>query len=62
MDPLREVAHRHRIRALVGAGNGARALGAYRELEALLAEEVGASPSPETVALYEEVLRFTSPG
>ncbi len=60
MDPLREVAHRHRIRALLGAGNGARALRAYQELEALLAEELGASPSPETAALYEEVLRLTS--
>ncbi len=62
MDPLREVAHRHRIRALNGAGNGARALRAYQELEALLAEELGASPSHETVALYEEALRLTSPG
>lgn len=56
IDPFREVAHRHRIRALAGAGNGARALQAYRQLEVLLADALGASPSPETEALYEELL------
>lgn len=56
IDPFREVAHRHRIRAMAGGGNGARALQAYRELEVLLAEAVGASPSPETEELYEQLL------
>ena len=62
IDPLREVAHRQRIRALAGAGNGARALRAYRELETLLAEELGASPSPETDALYDSLLGANPPG
>ncbi|MEX2423778.1 MAG: bacterial transcriptional activator domain-containing protein [Acidimicrobiia bacterium] len=62
IDPLREVAHRQRIRALAGAGNGARALRAYRELEILLAEELGTAPSPETAALYDRVLGVNPPG
>ena len=61
VDPLREVAHRHRMRALAGAGNGARALRAYRELEVLLAEELGTTPSPETQTLYEQLLGLTPP-
>ena len=62
IDPLREVAHRQRIRAMAGAGNGARALRAYRELESLLAEELGATPSPETEALFDSLLGVTPPG
>lgn len=56
LDPLREVAHRQRIRALSGAGNRARALRAYRDLENLLAGELGVPPSPETERLFEELL------
>ncbi|HVR32096.1 MAG TPA: bacterial transcriptional activator domain-containing protein [Acidimicrobiia bacterium] len=61
LDPLREVAHRQRIRALLGAGNGARALRAYHELEALLTEELGTAPSAATQALYEGLLGITRP-
>jgi DNA-binding SARP family transcriptional activator len=61
LDPLRELAHRQRMRAMIGAGNGARALRAYRELETVLTDELGASPSPETEALYEEVLGISRP-
>ena len=61
IDPLREVAHRQRIRALAGAGNNGRALRAYRELEILLEEELGATPSSETAALYDSILRLTPP-
>jgi DNA-binding SARP family transcriptional activator len=49
------------MRALAGAGNGARALRAYRELEVLLAEELGTTPSPETQTLYEQLLGLTPP-
>lgn len=56
LDPFREVNHRQRIRALIGAGNRARALQAYRQLEDRLAEEFGVNPSPETEALYEMAL------
>jgi SARP family transcriptional regulator, regulator of embCAB operon len=61
IDPLREVAHRQRIRALAGAGNGARALRAYRELESLLGDELGTTPSPETEALYDWLLGVSPP-
>lgn len=61
IDPLREVAHRQRMRALAGAGNGARALRAYRELETLLATELGTPPSPETETLYESLLGVIAP-
>lgn len=62
LDPLRELVHRQRIRALNGAGNRARALRAYRELEHLLAEELGVSPSTETEQLFDELLGSRSPG
>ena len=61
LDPLREVAHRQRIRALLGAGNGARALRAYHELETLLTEELGTAPSAVTQDLYEGLLGITRP-
>ncbi|MFP5332043.1 MAG: BTAD domain-containing putative transcriptional regulator [Acidimicrobiia bacterium] len=61
LDPLREVNHRQRIRALIGAGNRARALQAYRQLEVRLAEDFGVSPSPETEALFEVALGVTPP-
>lgn len=56
LDPLREAIHRQRIRALNGAGNRARALRAYHDLEQLLADELGVSPSSETEQLFEAVL------
>jgi len=43
------------------AGNRARALRAYRELEDLLIEELGVSPSPETAKLFDELLGLTPP-
>lgn len=55
-EPLREVAHRQRIRAIAGMGDRSRALRAFRELEETLAEEVGGIPSAETVDLYERLL------
>ncbi|MDX1448109.1 MAG: bacterial transcriptional activator domain-containing protein [Acidimicrobiia bacterium] len=56
LDPLREAAHRHRIRALAGAGNRARALRAYREMEERLVHELGVGPSAETERLFEDLL------
>lgn len=56
LDPLREEAHRHRMRALAGSGNHSRALRAYRELEDLLAAEIGSVPSPATQEVYESLL------
>lgn len=62
IDPLRELAHRHRISALAGGGNGARALKAYHDLERLLADELGTSPSRETQQLYEQLLGVSDRG
>ena len=56
LDPLREEAHRQRMRAMAGGGNAARAVRAFRELEELLAGELGATPSPETQEVFESLL------
>jgi SARP family transcriptional regulator, regulator of embCAB operon len=55
--PFRESGYRHLMRAEVAAGDHAEALRAYGALRALLAEELGTNPSPETQALFTEVLR-----
>jgi predicted ATPase/DNA-binding SARP family transcriptional activator len=50
-DPLREEAHQELIRLFQAAGQPAAALRQYHELERLLAQELGATPAPETAAL-----------
>jgi predicted ATPase len=50
-DPLREEGHRELIRLLVAAGQPEAARRQYAELERLLREELGESPSAETRAL-----------
>jgi DNA-binding SARP family transcriptional activator len=45
------------MRSEAASGERGRALGHYRSLVELLREELGSSPAPETVALYEDVLR-----
>lgn len=57
LDPFREAGHRSVIRAYAAAGDRAAALRAYERCRRLLDEELGATPSPETERLYEEVLR-----
>ncbi|WP_246121988.1 BTAD domain-containing putative transcriptional regulator [Pseudonocardia cypriaca] len=54
--PLRERLRGCAIRALHGSGRQHEALDSYRELRALLADELGLDPSPELVALHEAVL------
>lgn len=56
-DPLREEAHQRLIRLLVAAGQPEHALRQYEEVERLLAEEVGAAPTPETHALVQRTRR-----
>ncbi|WP_285499466.1 AAA family ATPase [Actinokineospora sp. NBRC 105648] len=56
LDPFRESAHRLLISALAGGGNRAQALVAYEQCRRLLAEELGVDPSPETEAVYLELL------
>ena len=56
LDPLMEEAHRQLMRLLTFSGQRSAALAQYEACRALLAEELGAEPEPETIALYEEIL------
>ena len=51
-DPLRESGHRRLLEVLAASGDHAAVLQAYASLRRLLAEELGASPSPSTEAVY----------
>jgi DNA-binding SARP family transcriptional activator len=54
-DPLREEAHRELIRLHLAAGQPGAALRQYRELERMLAHELGIAPSPATRALMAAI-------
>ncbi|MFG2875279.1 BTAD domain-containing putative transcriptional regulator [Streptomyces sp. NPDC048337] len=60
--PLREGLVGALMRALVAAGRPAEALAAYGRAREVLAEELGADPSPELSALHTAVLRGELPG
>lgn len=62
LDPFRESSHRLLMAVLAGSGNRAKALLAYEKCRRLLAEELGADPSPETEAMYRELLGGEGPG
>lgn len=55
--PFRESAYRLLMRAHAAAGNSGEALRVYERCRRLISEELGVNPSPETRALYDEVLR-----
>ena len=57
VDPLREDVHRLLMRLLVGLGDRAGALHAYRTLAQLLERELGVAPSVATQQLQERILR-----
>ena len=54
-EPLNESAHRELMTCWDGLGETARAVRHYGELEALLADQVGVRPAPETIALHERL-------
>src|SRR5207253_8708215 len=60
-DPLREDAHRGLMTALARLGRQAEALRCYEHCRRVLREELGAAPSPETQAVYEQLLAGQTP-
>src|SRR4029079_7754101 len=61
LEPFRETSYRALMQAHVAAGNPAEALRVYERCRRFLADELGAYPSPESEAVYLEILR-NSPG
>jgi DNA-binding SARP family transcriptional activator len=57
--PLREAGYRLLMEAKAATGNCAEALRVYDRLAALLRDELGVRPSPETRRLYERLLQTT---
>ncbi|MFL7812002.1 MAG: BTAD domain-containing putative transcriptional regulator, partial [Anaerolineae bacterium] len=55
LDPLHEPAHYYLMRAYARSGQRAAALRQYEECARVLEAELGASPSEETVQLYERI-------
>lgn len=56
-EPFRETAYQRLMRAHAAAGNRAEALRTYEQCCDLLSDQLGISPSPETEAVYLEILR-----
>jgi predicted ATPase/DNA-binding SARP family transcriptional activator len=55
IDPLREETHRQLIELYARAGQRHAALDQYDKCRALLMDEIGVEPMPDTVALYEQI-------
>jgi DNA-binding SARP family transcriptional activator/ABC-type branched-subunit amino acid transport system substrate-binding protein/DNA-binding beta-propeller fold protein YncE len=60
LEPFRETGYRRLMEAHVAAGNRAEALRVYERCRLLLAEELGAYPSPETESIYQVALEGPS--
>jgi YVTN family beta-propeller protein len=56
LEPYRETGYRRLMEAHAAAGNRAEALRVYERCRRLLSEELGAYPSPETEAIYRQLL------
>jgi ABC-type transport system substrate-binding protein/DNA-binding SARP family transcriptional activator len=56
LEPFRETGYRRLMEAHAAAGNRAEALRVYERCRRLLADELGAYPSPETEAIYRALL------
>lgn len=60
LDPLRESGYRLLMRALAASGNRAQAIRIMEECRAVLREQVGAAPSPETERVFRESVGVTA--
>ena len=59
--PFRESSHRLLMEVHEAAGNPAEALRAFEELRSLLREELGTTPGPAAMSVFERVLRGEPP-
>src|SRR4029079_18387366 len=59
--PFRESAHRLLMEVHEAAGTPAEALRAFEELRSLLREELGTTPGPAAMTVFERVLRGEPP-
>jgi DNA-binding SARP family transcriptional activator len=57
LEPFRETAYQELMRVHAQMGNRAEALRVFGRCRELLREELGANPSPETEALFLDLLR-----
>ncbi len=56
LDPFRETCYVRLMRLHMSRGNRAEALRVYEQCRAVLAHDLGVTPSPQTEAVYREVL------
>jgi SARP family transcriptional regulator, regulator of embCAB operon len=56
LDPYRETSYVHLMRIHMRQGNRAEAMRAYEQCRAILAHDLGVTPSSQTEAVYREVL------
>jgi DNA-binding SARP family transcriptional activator len=61
-EPLREDVHRLLIEAYRNSGNRAKAVAQYRACEAVLRDELGVEPMPETQRLFNEMVTAAPAG
>jgi YVTN family beta-propeller protein len=61
LSPFREAGYRRLMEAHAAAGNRAEALQVYEQCRRLLADELGAYPSPETESIYRALLAAPQP-
>lgn len=57
LEPFQETAYQHVMRLHAQMGNRAEALRVFGQCRQLLREELGTSPSPQTAAVFLEILR-----
>jgi DNA-binding SARP family transcriptional activator/ABC-type branched-subunit amino acid transport system substrate-binding protein len=60
LEPFRETGYRRLMEVHAAAGNRAEALRVYERCRLLLADELGAYPSPETESIYRGLLELPS--